>query len=234
MPFVWSLQIDSDTQAICSRNGVILHALPISDHPLEPKEAHAQAKILIKMRALKDVLNPEWSDIEAAQYAVANRIWLDNKFLDAARKRWGSAHYLTERWLLLGAYDTNAIEELAQELDADHALEALRTTLQNKDIASAFNSVALQGPKIGQLHGLYVDGQYRAVSGVWLQDHRTEDYHIAIVLSDDGEWHVLMVDIKKPARAQCITLQEPPATLDLQPFFPNLSPAALDEALRMA
>ena len=154
MPFVWSLQIDSDTQAICSRNGVILHALPISDHPLEPKEAHAQAKILIKMRALKDVLNPEWSDIEAAQYAVANRIWLDNKFLDAARKRWGSAHYLTERWLLLGAYDTNAIEELAQELDADHALEALRTTLQNKDIASAFNSVALQGPKIGQLHGL--------------------------------------------------------------------------------
>ena len=93
MPFVWSLQIDSDTQAICSRNGVILHALPISDHPLEPKEAHEQAKILIKMRALKDVLNPEWSDIEAAQYAVANRIWLDNKFLDAARKRWGSAHY---------------------------------------------------------------------------------------------------------------------------------------------
>ena len=57
---------------------------------------------------------------------------------------------------------------------------------------------------------------------------------LEIVLSDDGEWHVLMVDIKKPARAQCITLQEPPATLDLQPFFPNLSPAALDEALRMA
>ena len=141
---------------------------------------------------------------------------------------------LTERWLLLGAYDTNAIQELAQELDADHALEALRATLQNKDIASAFNSVALQGPKIGQLHGLYVNGQYLAVNGVWLQDHRTEDYHIAIVLSDDGEWHVLMVDLKKPARAQCITLQEPPATLDLQPFFPNLSPAALDEALRMA
>lgn len=36
------------------------------------------------------------------------------------------------------------------------------------------------------------------MSGVWLQDHRTEDYHIAIVLSDDGEWHVLMVDIKRP------------------------------------
>lgn len=172
--------------------------------------------------------------MDAAQYAVANRVWLDNKFLDAARKRWGSAHYLTERWLLLGAYFTNTLQEIAQELDVTHALGLLITTLQNNDIASAFNSVALQGPKIGKLHGLYVESEYLAVEGVWLQDHRTEDYHIAIVLSENGEWHVLMVDLKQPARAQRITLQEPPGTLDLQPFFPNLSPAALDEALRLA
>ena len=234
MPFVWSLLVRNDTQAICMRDGVLLHTIAISDQALDEHEAYVLAKTLIKMKAMKDVLNPEWSDFDAAQYAVANRVWLDNKFLDSARKRWGSAHYLMEKWLLLGAYKINAnVNDLAMELDVTIPLKNLIHTLNAGELANAFNAIALQSPKLGTTHGLFVDNQYCTVQGVWLHEHQTDAYGIAMVLSEEGVWHILMVDTLQPYRAEILSQQEPPTAHQLQYFFPNVSIATLENALAL-
>lgn len=64
--------------------------------------AQEDAKPLIRMQCLHDMLRPDWSDVEIAMYIVHNHKWLDGKLLTAARRRWGSEGQMAEQWLMLG------------------------------------------------------------------------------------------------------------------------------------
>ena len=221
MTYTWRIEIDSEVHAVCRDESHVLHDLVINDHTTTEEEARAQAKTIVKMRALKDVLNPNWSADEAATYAIANADWLDNKLLDAARKRWGSANYVAEKWLLVGAFLTQtSVSQLAARLSISNTLSDFITSLGNETNAFAsINELAIQKNGEGQRHGLRHHQQWIYCQGVMLQSQSSKNAHVAAVLSNEGQWQLMILEKNHPLHGRIESWSFPPTLENVKSFF---------------
>lgn len=111
--YEWQLVFNKDgIDAECVRNpgtadASVIEHLPISDDPkMSWPQAQEEAKSILRMKCTRDMLKTTWDDLQAAIYAVSNLKWLDNKMLDAAKRRWPDGK-LAEQWLILGAMAIN-------------------------------------------------------------------------------------------------------------------------------
>lgn len=222
MTYTWHIQIESEVHAVCKNDQHVLHDIVISDHPTTEEEAKEQAKTIVKMRALKDVLNMAWSADEAAQYAIANAAWLDNKLLDSARKRWGAADYLAEKWLLAGAYlEKKNIEEWATALSVAENLRDFISHLDND--VNAFGQINQLAVQIRlsecKRHGLLRAGKWVYCQGVVLQTQASEHAYVAVVLSDEGLWQLMIVEKSRSNQGRIESWDSPPTLEDAKAFF---------------
>ena len=236
MTYTWHIQIDSEVHAVCKNDTQVLHDLVINDQPTPEEEAKEQAKTIVKMRALKDVLNPAWAANQAAQYAIANAVWLDNKLLDSARKRWGAADYLAEKWLLVGAYlEKKNIQQWAASLSVTENLADFVGQLDNDVHAfGQINQLAVQtrGAECKR-HGLLRAGEWQYCSGVMLQTQSSEHAHVAVVLSDEGLWQFMIVENNRPNQARIESWQSPPSLEEAKAFFSDTPDTEIEQLIEL-
>ena len=236
MTYTWHIQIDSEVHAVCKNDEHVLHDLVISDHPTTEEEAKEQAKTIVKMRALKDVLNLAWSADEAAQYAIANAAWLDNKLLDSARKRWGAADYLAEKWLLVGAYlEKKSIEQWAATLSVTENLKDFIAELDNDVHAfGQINQLAVQ-TKNGECkhHGLLRAGEWVYCQGVMLQTQASEHAYVAVVLSDEGLWQFMIIEKHRPNQGRIENWDSPPSLEEAKTFFSDTPDSEIEQLIEL-
>lgn len=236
MTYTWHIQIESEVRAVCKDDTHVLHDLVISDHPTTEEEAREQAKTIVKMRALKDVLNLSWSADEAAQYAIANAVWLDNKLLDSARKRWGAADYLAEKWLLVGAYlEKKNIEQWATTLSVSENLKDFIAQLDNDLRAfGQINLLAVQ-TRNGECkrHGLLRAGEWVYCQGVMLQTQASEHAHVAVILSDEGLWQFMIVEKYRPHQARIESWESPPTLDEIKAFFSDTPDSEIEQLIEL-
>lgn len=234
MTYTWHIKIESEVRAVCKNDTHVLHDIVISDHPTTEEEAKEQSKTIVKMRALKDVLNLDWSADEAAKYAIANAAWLDNKLLDAARKRWGAADYLAEQWLLVGAYlEKKNIEQWAATLSVSANLNGFIAQLDNDVHAfGRINQLAIQ-TKNGDCkrHGVLRAGEWIYCAGVKLQAQESEHAHVAVVLSLEGAWQLMIMEKNRPGQAHIGSWTSPPTLENAKAFFSDTPDSEIEYLL---
>ena len=236
MTYTWHIQIESEVHAVCKNDTHVLHDLVISDHPTTEEEAKEQAKTIVKMRALKDVLNLAWSADEAAQYAIANAAWLENKLLDSARKRWGAADFLAEKWLLVGAYlGKKNVSQWASNLSVSETLKDFVAHLDNDLHAfGQINQLALQ-TKIGECkrHGLLRSGEWIYCQGVMLQTQVSEHAYVAVVLSDEGQWQFMIVEKHRSSYGRIESWSSPPTLEEARTFFSDTPDSEIEKLIEI-
>ena len=236
MTYTWHIQIESEVRAVCKNDTHVLHDIVISDHPTTEEEAKEQAKTIVKMRALKDVLNLTWSADEAAQYAISNASWLENKLLDSARKRWGAADYLAEKWLLVGAYlAKKSVSQWAATLSVSDTLKDFIELLDNDIHAfGLINQLAIQ-TKTGECkrHGLLRSGEWVYCQGVMLQTQASEHAYVAAVLSDDGQWQFMIVEKHRPNQGRIESWPSPPTLEEARIFFSDTPDVEIEQLIEL-
>lgn len=236
MTYTWHIQIESEVHAVCKDATQVLHDLVISDHPTTEDEAKEQSKTIVKMRALKDVLNMDWSAEEAARYAITNATWLDNKLLDSARKRWGAADFLAEKWLLVGAYlEKKSIEQWAASLSVTNNLADFIGQLDNDVRAfGQINQLALI-PQSSECkrHGLLRAGEWLYCQGVMLQTQTTDHAHVAVVLSDTGLWQFMIVEKYRPTQGRIESWASPPTLEEARAFFSDTPDNEIEQLIEL-
>lgn len=236
MTYTWHIQIKSEVRALCKDGDAVLHDLVINEQPTTEEEAKAQAKTLLKMRALKDVLNPDWSAEEAARYAIVNSFWLDNKLLDAARKRWSAAEYKAEKWLLAGAYLENKnVKQWAGTLSVENELSTYIAQFDNDIHAfGAINQLVVQSPNNEcKRHGLIKNNEWVYCSGVMLQASSTQHAGVAIVLSDEGLWQLMIVENIRPNQGRIESWDSPPTLEEARVFFAGTPESDIEKLIEL-
>lgn len=222
MTYKWTIEIASDVRALCKSGNRVLHNLVINDTPVSEEESEALAKTIIKMRALKDVLNLDWSSAEAAQYAVANAYWLDNKMLDAARKRWGAADYCAEKWLLAGAYlENQSVQDLGEVLSVTLELAPYIAGFKNDNNAlGQINTLTMQSmhPESTRFGLLRYDA-WVYCQGAFLQAQETDHAYTAMILSDTGLWQLMIVEKNAPHNGAVKNSEDPPSIDNVREAF---------------
>lgn len=111
--YEWQLSFNNDgVDAQCivnpeSTGAHVIDQIPISDDPkISWPNAQEEAKSILRMKCTRDILQTEWNDIQAACYAISNHKWLDQKLIDAVKRRWPN-ELVAEQWLILGAMVVN-------------------------------------------------------------------------------------------------------------------------------
>lgn len=111
--YEWQLSFNNDgVDAQCimnpeSADAHVVDQIPISDDPkISWPAAQEEAKSILRMKCTRDILQTGWNDIQAACYAISNQKWLDQKLVDAVKRRWPTES-VAEQWLILGAMVVN-------------------------------------------------------------------------------------------------------------------------------
>jgi hypothetical protein len=202
---VWRIEnTNTATDAVCRDITTMgtpeFQRLNIADIVLDQEESIAQAKTLLKMRTLKDVLRVDLNHLEASIYAINNAVWLDTKLIDASRKRWGAAHYLAELWLLLGVKYLHPndlqtwIDRLISKNEDTEALRVRTTRLLNQEsMGSIYNWLICQTPPSPvQHHLLWVDQQWMFVEGTIFKTIMHPSNSGLVMLGNNGLWYTLL------------------------------------------